>query len=428
VRAAIGRQLTGDSANQAWGVMDVLAVTDFPDVRLKTAIQSASEGSALIIPREGGYLFRIYIELNKLNENARVSSLNLTSERLVAAAQRILKPYTFEVKEVVWWSAYEIGQRLCERFDDVPGDAGLDCTPRVFIAGDACHTHSPKAGQGMNVSMQDSFNLGWKLAAALRGIASPSILHTYSAERQTVARELIEFDREWAKMFSAPPKDPTRPDIEGVEPAEFQRYFVRQLRFTAGVETQYYPSIISGAATHQALARGFPIGRRFHSAPVIRLADAKLMQLGHCVRADGRWRLFAFADADEAPRLRALCESLRHDERSPIVRHTPPGSDIDSVIDVRAVFQQGHRDLALETAPRLLLPAKGRYGLTDYEKMFCPDLRGGEDIFDLRGVDRRGAVVVVRPDQYVAHVLPLDAFEEIAGFFAGFMLRQSGRL
>jgi 2-polyprenyl-6-methoxyphenol hydroxylase-like FAD-dependent oxidoreductase len=422
VRAAIGRQLTGDSANQAWGVMDVLAVTDFPDVRLKTAIQSASEGSALIIPREGGYLFRIYIELNKLNENARVSSLNLTSERLIAAAQRILKPYTFEVKEVVWWSAYEIGQRLCDVFDDVADAARM---PRVFIAGDACHTHSPKAGQGMNVSMQDSFNLGWKLAAVLRGVASPNILHTYSRERQTVARELIDFDREWAKMFSAPPKDPSRPDIEGVDPQEFQRYFVRQLRFTAGVETQYYPSIISGAASHQALAKGFSIGRRFHSAPVIRVADAKLMQLGHCVRADGRWRLFAFADTEDpssAPsRLRALCDVLQRDANSPIVRHTPSGWDLDSVIDVRAVFQQGHRDVALETAPALLLPRKGRYGLIDYEKMFCPDLKGGQDIFELRGVDRQGAAVIVRPDQYVAHVLALDAFEEIAAFFAGFM-------
>ena len=422
VRAAIGRQLTGDSANQAWGVIDVLAVTDFPDVRLKTAIQSASEGSALIIPREGGYLFRIYIELNKLNKNARVSSLNLTSEQLVAAAQRILKPYTFDVKEVVWWSAYEIGQRLCDRFDDV---SGSERQPRVFIAGDACHTHSPKAGQGMNVSMQDSFNLGWKLAAVLRGIASPSILHSYSRERQTVAQELIDFDREWAKMFSAPPKDPTRPDGEGVDPAEFQRYFVRQLRFTAGVETQYHPSILSGAASHQALATGFPIGRRFHSAPVICLADAKLMQLGHCVRADGRWRLFAFADAEEAPRLRALCDFLRHDERSPILSHTPAEWDIDSVIDVRAVFQQGHRDLAIETAPSLLLPRKGRYGLIDYEKMFCPDLRGGQDIFDLRGVDRQGVAVIVRPDQYVAHVLPLDAFDQLAAFFAGFMLTQA---
>src|SRR3954453_1266701 len=62
-RTSIGRELHGDSANHAWGVMDVLAVTDFPDVRCKCLIQSAHEGSMLIIPREGGYIFRLYVEL-----------------------------------------------------------------------------------------------------------------------------------------------------------------------------------------------------------------------------------------------------------------------------------------------------------------------------------------------------------------------------
>ncbi len=87
------------------------------------------------------------------------------------------------------------------------------------------------------------------------------------------------------------------------------------------------------------------------------------------------------------------------------------------------IFQQGHRELAIETLPALLRPRKGRYGLIDYEKVFCPDTKNGPDIFDLRGIDRaQGALVVVRPDQYIAHVLPLDAHEALAEFFAGFML------
>ncbi len=77
VRQSLGRALRGDSASQAWGVMDVLAVTDFPDIRIKSLIQSAHEGSILLIPREGGYLVRIYVELDKLNENERVSSRNI---------------------------------------------------------------------------------------------------------------------------------------------------------------------------------------------------------------------------------------------------------------------------------------------------------------------------------------------------------------
>ena len=427
VRRSLGRASHGDSTNQAWGVMDVLAVTDFPDIRLKTAIQSAHDGSALIIPREGGYMFRIYIELDKLAENERAANLNITAEHLVAAARRILHPYSLDVKEIAWWSVYEIGQRLCHRFDDLPDGSAASVHPRVFIAGDACHTHSPKAGQGMNVSMQDGFNLGWKLVAVLRGLAAPELLHTYSDERRAVAQELIDFDRELAAMFSAPPKNPTDLDSDGVDPAELQRYLTQHLRFTAGIETRYRASIICAAPTWQRLATGLPIGKRFHSAPVIRLADARPLQIGHAARADGRWRLYAFTPAEDpsAPssRLHALCTFLTGSPRSPIRRFTPLGVDIDAIIDVRAIFQRGHRDLDLAAMPPLLLPGKGRYGLRDYEKMFCADRRHGQDIFDLRGIDReQGCIVIVRPDQYVAHILALDAYDALAGFFDNFML------
>ena len=425
VRTALGRVLEGDSANQAWGVMDVLAVTDFPDIRLKSTIHSANDGAVLIIPREGGYLVRLYVELDKLDQDERVSNRNITAERLIATAQRVLHPYTLEVKEIAWWSVYEIGQRLCDKFDDTSENGADAPFPRVFIAGDACHTHSPKAGQGMNVSMQDSFNLGWKLASVLRGQCSPHLLHTYSGERWRVAQDLIDFDREWAAMFSARPKDPGDAGSDGVDPAAFQDYFIRQGRFTAGTATQYHPSIISARPTHQHLAKGFVIGMRLHSAPVIRLADAKPVHLGHTVKADGRWRLFAFADAADpaAPgsRLQALCAFLAGSPDSPVRKYTPAGSDIDSVIDVRAVLQQAHRDLAIEAMAALLLPRKGRYGLVDYEKLFCPDPKAG-DIFDTRGIDRGGCMVVVRPDQFVAQVLPLDAYADLAAFFDGFML------
>lgn len=437
VRQALGKPLLGDSANHAWGVMDVLAVSDFPDIRLKAAIHSANEGNVLIIPREGGYLVRLYIEMDKLNKDERVASRNITSEQLIAAAQRILHPYTLDVKEVAWWSVYEIGQRLCSSFDDREDDADDSRLPRVFIAGDACHTHSPKAGQGMNVSMQDSFNLGWKLAGVLRNILKPEIVKTYSDERQAIAQELIDFDREFAKMFSARPKTSGNGDDQGVDPKEFQSYFVKQGRFTAGTATQYRKSMLTVDCDHQHLAAGFPVGMRFHSAPVIRFADAKPMQLGHVVKADGRWRIFAFegsgaASTDQpvqADPMRSLCDFLADDPASPILRHTPAGADIDTVIDLRAVYQADHQSLPRERLHPLLTPRKGRYGLIDHEKVFCPDLKIGPDIFDLRGIDRKtGCLVVVRPDQYIAHVLPLTAHTELAEFFTGVMVAKDERI
>ncbi|MGH1491946.1 MAG: FAD-binding monooxygenase [Acidimicrobiales bacterium] len=434
VRAAIGRELRGDSVNQAWGVMDVLAVTDFPDIRLKTLIQSSTEGSMIVIPREGGYLARLYIEVETLNEDERVSNRNINSDRLIAAARRILHPYSLDVKEVAWWSVYQIGQRLCDKFDDVNEELKTNAaapTPRVFITGDACHTHSPKAGQGMNVSMRDSFNLGWKLASVIEGRSPSSLLHTYSGERQAVAQELIDFDREWAAVLSAKPQTDAGSDEGGPDEAsEFQNYFVKSGRYTAGTEIRYRPSILTGQPTYQHLAAGLEVGMRFHSAPVIRLADAKPMQLGHTVKADGRWRLFVFADqgagTSSSNRLTGLLDFLAKSSDSPVRTYTPPGADVDAVIDVRAVFQEPHRQLAVEALHPFLLPPKGRYGLLDYQKVFCLDPAPGRDIFALRAIDRQqGCVVIVRPDQHIAHILPLDAHSELSAFFGNFLIDQS---
>ncbi|WP_273285899.1 FAD-binding monooxygenase [Reinekea forsetii] len=429
VRKSIGRVLHGDSANQAWGVMDVLAVSDFPDIRRKSAIQSSSEGNVLIIPREGGYLVRFYVEMDKLTENERVASKKITVEHVIAAAQRIMKPFTLEVKDVVWWSVYEIGQRICDKYDNVFESGPERPLPSIFIAGDACHTHSPKAGQGMNFSMQDTFNLGWKLAAVLRGQAIPELLHTYSEERQVVAQDMIDFDREWAKMFSDRPKDSA--SGEGVDPKAFQQYFVKKGRFTAGTETHYRPSMIRGADTWQNLAQGFVIGMRLHSAPVIRQADAKPMHLGHVARADGRWRLYAFAGANDLgsgafSAIQNLCDFLTTASESPLKQYTSKFADIDAVFDCRVIFQQSHCDVAEQDLSLLFRPRKGKFGLIDYEKVFCPDLKSGLDIFDLRNIDReQGCLVVVRPDQHIAHVLPLTAHTELAAFFDAFMIRES---
>lgn len=422
VRRAIGLELKGDSANKAWGVMDVLAVTDFPDIRQKTLIQSGGGGTLLIIPREGGYLARIYVEMETLGAGERVRNRNLTDADIITSAKAIFHPHEFNVKDVVWWSVYEIGQRLTDRFDNLQGDDRTGGHPRVFIAGDACHTHSPKAGQGMNVSMGDAFNLGWKLASVLHGRCDPALLRTYSEERQDVARALIEFDQEWARIISE--RDST--DDDSANAPRFQQYFVEHGRYTAGVSVRYKPSLLTGTGASQNLGKGFDVGMRFHSAPVVRLADGKPMQLGHVIRADARWRLFIFADRaapTEDSRFAALLKFLDSDQQSPIRRYTKADDDLDSVIDLRAVMQQGFRELNISDLPPLLRPTKGKLGLIDYEKAFTPDLKRKQDIFDIREINREnGCLVIVRPDQYIADVLPLDDHAALTRFFEGILL------
>lgn len=419
VRRALGLELRGDATNHAWGVMDILADTDFPDWRTKNVVQSAGKGSLLMIPREGGSLVRLYVDLGEVPAGGR-EIRQTTVAQLTSLANEILHPYTIEVRSVAWSSIYEVGQRLTDRFDDLPEDAS-DRTPHVFIAGDACHTHSAKAGQGMNVSMQDAFNLGWKLAATLRGQSDASLLRSYSQERQRIAQDLIDFDQFWSAFIAQPTLDPDHPELGGVTAEQMQSEFSRQGRFTAGLGTRYRPSLLVGSGDHQDAAAGFEIGTRFHSAPVTRVSDARRLELGHTHLADGRWRVYTFGDAGGAGLL-ALTAWLTDSVDSPIVRFTPAEADLDSVIDVHAVFRETHHEVPLNALPGVLLPRTGPLRLPDWEKVWA--IESDRNIFDERAISPAGAVVVVRPDQYVAQVLPLTARAELTEFFAGVLIER----
>lgn len=409
VRDAIGRKHVGGISAHAWGVMDVLVNTDFPDWRVKCAI-NAESGNILHIPREGGYLSRMYIDLGEVavNDNHQVRSTPI--EEIIRRANEILHPYTLDVKTVAWHSVYEVGHRVTDGFDNVIDGSGR--TPRVFLTGDACHTHSAKAGQGMNVSMQDGFNLAWKLGAVLTGRSPETLLATYGAERRPVAQQLIDFDREWSSLMARKPEEIT-------DPQELATHYLATAEFPSGFMTEYAPSMITADTSHQQLATGFPVGRRFKSAEVVRIGDGNVIHLGHHAKADGRWRIYGFADpTGEA--LAAWGEWL-----APVLaRYTPSDGDIDAVFDVKAIYQQSFTELELPRLPSIFRPETGPFGLTDWEKAYtaAPNAWCRTDIFDERGLSRDGVAIIVRPDQYVAAILPLNAHDELAEFLEGAFL------
>ncbi|KQV00685.1 phenol 2-monooxygenase [Microbacterium sp. Root322] len=409
VRQAIGRTHVGASAAHAWGVMDVLVNTDFPDWRTKCAINSEA-GNILHIPREGGYLSRMYIDLGEVADDDDHRVRQTPIEEIIRRANEILHPYTLDVREVAWHSVYEVGHRVTDGFDDVIDGSGR--TPRVFLTGDACHTHSAKAGQGMNVSMQDGFNLGWKLGSVLTGRASEDLLATYGAERRPVAQQLIDFDREWSSLMARKPEEIS-------DPNELATYYLATAEFPSGFMTQYTSSMITGSDTHQSLAPGYPLGKRFKSAEVVRVGDGNVVHLGHHAKADGRWRVYAFGDRT-GDALAAWAEKAE-----PLfARFTPADADVDAVFDVKAVYQQPFEEIEVTSAPALFQPKTGPLGLTDWEKVYAagPSKWTETDIFAARELSRDGVVIVVRPDQYVAAILPLDDTTELAAFLEGALL------
>lgn len=271
--------MLGDTSDSIWGVMDIFPQTNFPDIRKQVIMQSAA-GSIVLIPREGGSMVRLYIELPP-----GTTAKEVTLDRLQAAARQIFRPYQLEFAETFWWSAYPIGQRLADHFSKAN---------RVFLTGDACHTHSPKAGQGMNVSLQDGYNIGWKLAAVLKGQAGPELLKTYNIEREKVADTLINWDKVWAKQMSSMGKDKGGVIDENGE-IDFSEIFVKAGAFTAGLTITYDDSSITRAkGSSQELATNLKVGMRVPSVQVVRFCDAKAMQIVTALPSDGRWRIMVF--------------------------------------------------------------------------------------------------------------------------------------
>ena len=412
VRRAIGGSLAGSTSLHAWGVMDVLAVTDFPDFRKKCIIHSAA-GSILHIPREGNHLARIYVDLGETDEHDAGKVRDTALDEIIARANAILHPYTLDVRDVPWHSVYEVAHRLTDRFDDAA--TSPDGKGRVFLMGDACHTHSAKAGQGMNVSMQDGWNLGWKLGYVLEGRSPDTLLKTYSDERWVTSKNLIDFDHQWSTLMAKKPEEFASPD----EVAEF---YVQTAEFPAGFMTQYTDTILVGSDAHQGLASGFTLGKRFKSVLTTRVSDAVDVHLGHHHRADGRFRIYAFADAS-GEQLDAWAQWMLESPDSPIAKFTPTGADLDSIFDVKAVYQQHHHSVDIARASKLFLPASGPFALTDYEKIYAA--HPTDDIFEARGISREGAIVVVRPDQYVSAILPLTATTELTEFLSATFLPQN---
>jgi len=121
--------------------------------------------------------------------------------------------------------------RWMSRFGDATRQAERYRSGRVFLAGDAAHIHPPTGGQGLNLGLQDAFNLGWKLAAALRGWAPEGLLDTYEAERHPVAEEVLNNTRAQIELMKVEPgpQSVRRLLTELVQFEEVNRYLIEKI-------------------------------------------------------------------------------------------------------------------------------------------------------------------------------------------------------
>jgi len=341
---------------------------------MRCAIHSESSGSVMVIPRENK-LVRLYIQLTTTNVDdgsggKKFDRSTITPETIVASAQRIMQPYKIEYRYLDWWTAYQIGQRVGNSFSS---------HERVFLAGDSVHTHSPKAGQGMNVSMQDAYNLGWKIASVVKGHTKRSILKTYQSERRRIAQDLIEFDHRFSRLFSGRPAKDVM-DEEGISMEVFKDAFEKGNMFASGIAVDYGASIIvakhgSGkdqgdgtdvlgdeklrVSSSEGLATGLEVGKRMPSFKVLNQADARPWHFQELLKSNGAWRVVVFAGDIRKPaqkkRLATLGDKLGGED-SFLRWCTPAGVRYDSVVELLSCHSAPRQETTIFDFPEIFRP------------------------------------------------------------------------
>ncbi|KAH8807816.1 FAD binding domain protein [Xylogone sp. PMI_703] len=438
-RHQLGYKMEGEQTDYIWGVLDIVPITDFPDIRMRCAIHSAASGSVMVIPRENK-LVRLYIQVTTTEKGSTVDRTQLSPEMILASALKIMAPYKLDYEYCDWWTAYQIGQRVGSNFSK---------HDRIFLAGDAVHTHSPKAGQGMNVSMQDCYNLGWKIASVVNGTSDRSILSTYQTERRQIAQDLIAFDHRFSRLFSGRPAKDIM-DEEGISMEVFKAAFVKGNEFASGTAVNYGASVIVAKDPNQAngttkenlnsqrstvvatdgLASNIKVGMRMPSFQVLNQSDARPWQFQELLKSNGRWRVVVFAGDISKPeqfsRINKLGAALA-EPKSFLHRFTPVVKKIDTVIEVLTIHSAPRVKVELLDLPEIFHPYSAHDGW-DYWKVFVDDQsyhEGHGKAYENYGVDPgKGCMVILRPDQYVSWIGNIEDVQQMDEFFAGFMIPQ----
>jgi rifampicin monooxygenase len=138
----------------------------------------------------GAGVFQFVVPAAGVSDRAKPPTLDDVQHQLRAVAGT-----DFGVHSPRWLSRFGDATRLAERYR----------VGRVLLAGDAAHIHPPLGGQGLNLGVQDAVNLGWKLAAQVRGWAPATLLDTYQAERHPVAADVLDNTRAQMELSSAGP-------------------------------------------------------------------------------------------------------------------------------------------------------------------------------------------------------------------------------
>jgi 3-(3-hydroxy-phenyl)propionate hydroxylase len=298
-------------------------------------------------------IVRTFISVPDQDPKRRETTLQEVNETL-----NRLSGLDAELYDPTWVALFRVNHRAAARFRE----------GRVFLAGDAAHEHVPIGGQGMNTSIQDAFNLAWKLAYVMQGKARAELLDTYQTERHPVAENLLSgTDQAYTRLLKA--GDLGHAAIRLFGPFLLGSDLVRQkMRNTLEEIDIHYRS--SPLTLELGGTAGPAAGDRMLDAPVVAMPELETRQLRDVLRGT-RWNLLAFSGEQSDP----VATSAMAEESARLIRRFPEALQGRMIVG-------GYRAAVAETGgvPVLLDPMN--------------------QVHELFGV-REGCFYLVRPDQYI---------------------------
>lgn len=414
---------------------------------MKCTIHSDA-GSIMVIPREAN-MVRLYIQIASSTDSDWNPRKSATTDEVQAAAKKIMHPYWIEWDRVEWYSVYPIGQGIADRYT-------LD--ERVFMGGDCCHTHSPKAGQGMNTAFLDAQNLAWKIHHVESGFADRSILKSYEEERKLIAENLLSFDAAYSKLFSQ--RQPSAGEVNYAsknatndedQENEFIKMFKASCEFTSGYGVAYDPNIFNWSENHPAKhplfmseANGttkLRSGRILTAATVTRVCDANVVHLEQEIPLNGSYRIYLFAGKPSVTK-NAVADFAHNIQKKSSFYSAYTRTDVASVnyherhnphshfFTLATIFNAHRPDVEIkDMLPEVLVRYWDHVYADDVWDERVPDAKAAAHA-KMGLSEDEGGVVVVRPDGYVGCVVKLvhgsGTVDALNQYFASFCAKSLG--
>ncbi|KAL4763176.1 pentachlorophenol 4-monooxygenase [Aspergillus foveolatus] len=381
VRRLANIPFEGERTTHRWVRIDGRFRTNMPDADLGFAsIESKHHGNVLWVQLDHG-VKRIGFAMTK--EMLAKYGDWLTEEDAKQEAVKSMEPFTLEFESIDWCTLYSINQRVANTY--ISND-------RAILAGDACHTHSSGAAQGMNTGVHDAVNLAWKLGGTIKGWYAKGVLETYDSERRPAAHRLIQLDKAFSAVISGQIPGSCKGQYTDTNEL-FTKLFNETIQFSIGLGIHYNENVINLPSTTGMISAGWRAPDALVYPPGSRLP----VRLFNLTKNFGQWYVLILAGqpSETKANLAIAVEAL-----SALVTRLP--RDMIRFVTVAAQnMTQGDRFFSI---PRLGYLCFDQDQSAHAAYTISPG---------------RGAVVALRPDGILAHATALDEVESAISFLSG---------